>query len=67
MMSNNEYSKKDGAFIKACELANIPSTTRQASKYRNKRGLAYDQRGAAQKLFEEDQKSSGEEGDKDNG
>jgi len=40
-MTNNEFSRKDPIFIKACELASIPTTSRQASKYRNEKGIAY--------------------------
>ena len=32
------------AFRKACKKAGIPATTRQASKFRNKKGLAYKMR-----------------------
>lgn len=41
-MTNREFAKKDQPFIKACELAQIPATGRQASKYRRERGKAYD-------------------------
>ena len=41
-MTNHEFSKKDATFKKACELAEIPATGRQASKFRRKRGKAYD-------------------------
>jgi len=40
-MTNREFAKKNRAFIKACELAEIPATGRQASKYRRERGKAY--------------------------
>ena len=41
-MTNREYAKKERSFIKACELAEIPATGRQASKYRRERGKAYE-------------------------
>lgn len=40
-MTNAEYVKSNKVFISACHKAGIPVTTRQASKYRNGRGLAY--------------------------
>jgi hypothetical protein len=54
-MTNAEFAKTDKVFIKACELAGLEkSTTRQASKYRMKRGLAYDKRKEALKIIKED-------------
>lgn len=38
--SNIMYALKNRVFKKACELAELPPTTRQASKYRRGRGLA---------------------------
>lgn len=40
-MTNKEFSEQDKIFNKACEIAGIKSTKRQASKYRNGKGLAY--------------------------
>jgi hypothetical protein len=40
-MDNREFAKNDGFFIECCKYAEIPPTKRQASKYRNKKGLAY--------------------------
>lgn len=42
-ISNKEYSKSDKWFREACDLLDIPekSRPRQASKYRNKKGLVY--------------------------
>ena len=40
-MTNKEFAKTDDAFKKACEEAKIEPTTRQASRWRNKTGLAY--------------------------
>jgi hypothetical protein len=39
-MTNKEF-KKDNVFIKACELANVDTTTRQASKFRMGKGSAF--------------------------
>jgi hypothetical protein len=38
---NKEFAQKDQAFINACEKAGIKPTKRQASKYRNKKGIAF--------------------------
>jgi hypothetical protein len=46
-ITHAEFAKTDGLFIKACELAGVKPTTRQAAKYRNKRGAAYQFKGAA--------------------
>lgn len=56
-MTNAEFAKKDQVFRKACEIANanlpkgqepgIEPTKRQASKWRNRRGMAYRFRGTA--------------------
>lgn len=40
-MTNKEFSEQDKVFNKACNIAGINPTKRQASKYRNGRGLAY--------------------------
>lgn len=40
-MTNKEFYQKDQTFINACAQAGIEATKRQASKYRNKKGLAY--------------------------
>lgn len=39
--SNKMFAKESPLFKKACERAEIPPTIRQASKYRNKQGKAY--------------------------
>ena len=39
--TNAEFAKNDGKFINACSKVGIPATSRQASKYRMKKGLAY--------------------------
>ncbi len=47
MLTNAKFAKEDKEFIKACDNVRtvadieIKPTTRQASKYRNKKGLAY--------------------------
>lgn len=48
-MTNLQYSK-DPTFMSACATADIPATSRQASKYRNQRGVAWSQRGKARKV-----------------
>lgn len=40
-MSNSDYAKKDTKFIEACKLVDLKPSTRQASKWRNKKGKAY--------------------------
>ena len=40
-MSNKEFAAKNEAFRKACERAGVEPTSRQASKYQNKKGAAY--------------------------
>lgn len=40
----NSSVLKNGKFIKACELAGIPATRRQASKWNHSRGLAFNSR-----------------------
>lgn len=40
-LTNLKFSKSDVVFQKACELAGIHPTLRQASKWRNKKGLSY--------------------------
>ena len=40
-VTNREFAKTDNHFIRCCEKAKTKPTPRQASKFRNKRGLAY--------------------------
>jgi len=40
-MTNKEFSEEDTMFITACEKVHIDPTTRQASKWRNRKGIAY--------------------------
>lgn len=42
--SNKKMAENDKIFRKACELAGVQPTKRQASKWRNHRGRAYDYR-----------------------
>jgi hypothetical protein len=43
-MTNKEFARTDNVFKLACELAKVEPTSRQASKYRNRRGRAYTKR-----------------------
>ena len=40
--TNADYANSQDHFKKACEEAGIPATARQASKFRNKKGQAYE-------------------------
>ena len=40
-MTNKEFAEKDQKFKKACSKINLPATTRQASKWRMKKGKAW--------------------------
>jgi hypothetical protein len=40
-MLNKEFAETNQEFRSACKAAGIPPTTRQASKWRMKKGLAY--------------------------
>lgn len=40
-MTNAEFAASDREFIEACRMAGIPPSKREASKYRNKQGLAW--------------------------
>lgn len=46
-MTNKEFSNQDALFREACKLARIEPSKRQASKYRNGRGLARTQKAKA--------------------
>lgn len=41
IITNAQYARTIKVFKTACELANVEPSTRQASKFQNKRGLAY--------------------------
>jgi hypothetical protein len=43
-ITNKKFSTDDDFFKKACEKAGVEATTRQASKFRNNRGLAFKHR-----------------------
>lgn len=43
-MTNKEYAENDIGFIEYCRNAGIKPTKRQASKFRNGKGLAYKQK-----------------------
>jgi hypothetical protein len=47
--SNADFAKKNLLFQKACAIAKVEPTARQASKWRNQRGRAYAARHAATK------------------
>jgi len=43
-VTNKAFAEKDGFFKKACEVASVKVTTRQASKFRLGKGLAFKHR-----------------------
>lgn len=40
-MTNKEFAEQNELFIKSCGKAGVTASKRQASKFRNKRGKAY--------------------------
>jgi len=42
--SNQKFSETNNEFIEACKEANIKPTKRQASEWRNQKGLAWKRR-----------------------
>jgi hypothetical protein len=54
--TNAMFSRDDVIFKKACELAHIEATKRQASKYRRKIGSAYKMKSAATKAVKAEMK-----------
>lgn len=40
-MTNKTFSETNKFFLECCQHVDIPNTVRQASKFRMKRGLAY--------------------------
>jgi hypothetical protein len=54
MLTNQDFTKNP-LFAAACDLANCRPTKRQASKFRRKTGLAYDQRTAAAAIIAENE------------
>lgn len=51
LLSINANFAKNPLFLKACELAGVPPTKRQASAFRNHKGLAFRHASAARKLL----------------
>lgn len=51
ILSINANFAQNPLFLKACELAKVPPTKRQASAFRNHKGLAFRQASAARKLL----------------
>ena len=50
-MTHKEFAIKDKEFRKACKLAGIAPTTRQAGKYRSCKGLAYQFKNTPTKMW----------------
>lgn len=48
-MTNRKFAEQNKEFIAACRRVEIQPTKRQASKFRNRRGLAYKHRGSGGK------------------
>lgn len=40
-LTNAKFAQRDESFMKACSKVGIPPTSRQASKWRMKKGLAW--------------------------
>lgn len=49
-LTNKKFSETIYEFIKACEEAEIKPTIRQASKWRNKKGLAWKRKYTSEKI-----------------
>jgi len=47
--TNQDFSRTDRVFKMACELAGVEPTSRQASKFRNRKGTAIKYQGRAAK------------------
>lgn len=56
-VTNAQFATKDKLFNAACSLATVDPTPRQASKYRNKKGLAYKYRPHALQAIREEEGS----------
>jgi len=50
--TNRKFAKENRLFRKACEIAHINPTDRQAGKFRKHRGLAYKNQGKAQSAID---------------
>jgi hypothetical protein len=46
-MTNKEFALQNQVFRKACEIAKVKPTRRQASKWLNRKGSAYKMKGTA--------------------
>lgn len=59
-MTNREFAQTNPLFQKACELAKLSPSTRQASKFRLKKGRAYSIRVLAERalITEEEERNS---------
>lgn len=53
-LTNYQFSKKDRVFLKACKLAKVEPTVRQASKFRMGKGLSSTVRARAVALSNQD-------------
>lgn len=40
-ITNSKFAQEDAEFLRACELANVDPSKRQASKFRREEGLAW--------------------------
>lgn len=49
-MTNKEFAETNAHFRRVCRAANVEPTTRQASKYRNRKGSAFAARAIEQAL-----------------
>lgn len=49
-LTNSKFANTDEEFIKACKVADIKNTARQASKWRNKTGKAYQTKFTSKKV-----------------
>ena len=58
-MNNRMLTERGYVFRKACELAGIEPTVRQASKYRSKRGMAYRFKEQAKSILAEEARNGG--------
>lgn len=56
MMTNREFAHSNPVFIKACELAGLETTARQASRFRNEMGKAFTFKTTAQKELASEKK-----------
>lgn len=50
-MTNREMAQSHEVFRKACELAETPATKRQAAKFNQKRGRAYEKHHEARRAL----------------